>query len=102
MKHKTSAAKPAHTPLPWTEDPEGEHAIGIEGANGSLICHVSQADATLITDAVNSHANLVAALTRAETMLNCYVNGDKPEEMCAYAEALADVQSTLKAAQPHA
>jgi hypothetical protein len=28
------------TPAPWTEDPEGEIAVGIEGADGTVVCVV--------------------------------------------------------------
>jgi hypothetical protein len=31
-----------HTPGPWTVDPEGEHAVEVEGATGAIVCTVYQ------------------------------------------------------------
>ena len=53
-----------HSPTPWSEEPEGAHAVAIEGADGTEVCHVlgtsgeprCEANCRLIVDAVNAHA----------------------------------------------
>ena len=52
-----------HTPGPWTVDPEGEHAVEVEGATGVVVCTVYQPannapDARLIAAAPELYAAL--------------------------------------------
>ena len=56
-----------HSPLPWSEDQEGEVAYSIEDANGIVLCDVhlntGGANSAFIVKAVNHHDELVAALS---------------------------------------
>lgn len=47
-----------HTPGPWSADPEGAHAVSIEGADGSVVCDVHGAADDPLCEA---NAKLIAA-----------------------------------------
>lgn len=59
--HSTRAGAP-HSPLPFSEDPEGEHEVRIEDAKGRVIARTSVQDAPFIVLACNSHATQAAQI----------------------------------------
>ena len=81
--------KAAHTPGPWTMDPEGELAISIEDADGSVVCDVHGAarGSSAISDPlciantrlITAAPKLLAALEAIRARLQeCAVSGKNP------------------------
>jgi hypothetical protein len=54
--------QPQHSPLPWSEDPEGEYELAIEAADESVVCSATHANARLIVASVNNAAKLAEEL----------------------------------------
>lgn len=89
--HSTGNDKP-HSPLPFSEDPEGELEVGIEDAKGRVICYASTQDAPFIVTACNSHAALTESLKDLLTILPYYENKDAAKVAGARA-VLAELES---------
>jgi len=57
-----------HTPGPWSEDPEGELAVSVEGADGSVVCDVHGASNDPLCEAncslISAAPDMLAALKR--------------------------------------
>lgn len=64
-----------HSPGPWTDDPEGEHACIIEDAEGTPICEVYVLPGHSNVSLVQAAPELLAACREAETIIRSFLTG---------------------------
>lgn len=83
-----------HTPGPWTEDPEGEFYVSVEGPDGKVICNVH------LVDESHSNARLIAkapelleVLRKAREIINWVSISRYEREACA--EDIANIDALI-------
>ena len=100
-----------HSPEPWTEDPEGEVAYGIEDRNGTHICDVmlpQHGSRLLLSDAM-ANLKLIKAsplLLKAAIMAMNWMECDKdkleemePHDQEIYTRTMAELRVATNAAR---
>lgn len=85
-----------HSPAPWSVDPEGEVAVSIEDANGSVVCDVYGASSSEVRA---GNASLIAAaprLLRAAELALTHMKGiAHPADVQEVERAIAEAKGAV-------